>query len=57
MINPLLLKILEVTKDTLERERKEMALSKSRLTRRELLLEDKCRLIREKQSGIDKEWY
>ena len=28
-----------------------MALSKSRQTRRELSLEDKCRLIREKESG------
>ena len=28
-----------------------MALSKSRQTRRELPLEDKCRLIRQKESG------
>ena len=46
----LVLKIHEVTKDTVEREGKEMALSKSRQTRRELSLEDNCRLIREKDS-------
>ena len=38
-------------KDTVEREGKEMALSKSRQTRCELSLEDNCRLIREKDSG------
>ena len=32
-------------------ERKEMVLNKPRQTRRELPLEDKCRLIREKESG------
>ena len=51
MRNPLVLKIREITKDTVERERKEKALNKSRQTRRELSLEDKCRLIREKESG------
>ena len=34
-----------------ERERKKMALNKSRQTVRELPLEDKCKLIREKESG------
>ena len=48
MRRPLVLKIHEITKDTVEREGKEMALSKSRHTRRELSLEDNCRLIREK---------
>ena len=47
MRNPFVLKMLEFTKDTVERERKEIALSKSRQTRRE----DKCRLIRETESG------
>ena len=47
MRNPLVLKIREITKDTVE-EGKEMALSKSRQTRRELSVEDKCRLIRER---------
>ena len=51
MRNPLVLKIREITKDTVERERKYIALSKSRQTRRELSLEDKCRLMREKESG------
>ena len=51
MRNPFVLKMREITRDTVERERKEMALSKSRQTRRELSLEDKYRLIREKESG------
>ena len=51
MRNPFVLKMLEITKDTVERERKEIALSKSRQTRREHPLEDKCRLIRDKESG------
>ena len=33
------------------RERKDMVLSKPRQTRRKLPLEDKCRLIKEKESG------
>ena len=51
MRNPIVLKIHAIEKDTVERERKEMALSKSRQTSGELSLEDKCRLIREKESG------
>ena len=51
MRNPLVLKIHKATIDPVERDRKEMELSKSRQTRRELSLDDKCKLIREKESG------